>query len=201
VTYLLAECPDRDSFHLLLQEKIEESFSLIVSEAGRLKLYEYFQAIKNMIGDDCGLTLLSLFKYFQSNHFSILTQVSSLIDSIDSEGDNPEKSIPKLVLDNYDIIVQLQPILALPESSLHADTLTRILQYIVFDRRYHLAFYKFEESITLLREWYLSYQVIEGIRQEHPPTQYRQPKNFSEPIPGLELYQKYEKSLTQHSMV
>jgi hypothetical protein len=201
VTYILAECPDRDTFRLLLQEKIEESFSLIVSETGRGKLFEYFQAIETMIEDECGLTLLSLFKYYRSDNLYILNIVSSLLDSIDSDGDNFWKKLSALVRENYDTLLQLKPILALPESVIHPDSLTRILQYILFERRYHRSFYKFEESIALLREWYLSYQVVVSIRQEHPPTEYRQPKNFNEPIPGLDLYQRYERSLTRHSLV
>jgi hypothetical protein len=201
VTYLLAECPDRDSFLFLLQEKLEESCSLIVSATGREKLLEYYHAIETMIEEDCGLTLLSLFKYHQSHHASILTVVTDRIESLERREDISEKVIAQVVREDFETLAQLQPILGLPESALYAESLARILLYILFDRRYHLAFYKFEESIALLREWYLSYQVVVGIRQEHPPTEYRQPKNFSASIPGLELYQKYELSLTQPSMV
>jgi hypothetical protein len=201
VTYLLAECPDRDSFLFLLQEKLEESCSLIVSATGREKLLEYFQAIETMIEEDCGLTLLCLFKYHQSHHASVLTMVTDLIESLERREDISEKAIAQVVRENSETMAQLQSILGLPESALYPESLAQILLYILFDRRYHLAFYKFEESIALLREWYLSYQVVIGIRQEHPATEYRQPKNFSASIPGLELYQKYELSLTQPSMV
>ena len=35
-----------------------------------------------------------------------------------------------------------------------------------------------------------------GIREQHPPSEYKQPKAFKEPIPGLEIYEKYKKWLT-----
>ncbi|EAM50900.1 hypothetical protein WH8501_05795 [Crocosphaera watsonii WH 8501] len=35
-----------------------------------------------------------------------------------------------------------------------------------------------------------------GIRQEHPPSQYKQPKAFKQAIPGVKIYAKYKKWLT-----
>ncbi|MGK7956862.1 MAG: hypothetical protein AB4063_16680, partial [Crocosphaera sp.] len=39
------------------------------------------------------------------------------------------------------------------------------------------------------------YQAIKGIREEYPEKDYRQPKDFTKVIPGMNLYHKYRNSL------
>lgn len=201
VSYILAECPDREMFRCLLREKIENSLDSMVFERDELPLFEYFQAIEIIVADHFGFTLLGLFKNSRSNHLFTLTLISDLLDRLELQEENPERSLADFVDQHEGSLARLQSMLAVNEEENSLDTFIKILQYLVLARRFRPTLDQFERSLSLLGEWYLSYQIVIGIRQEYPPTDYRQPKNFSEAIPGIELYQKYEDSFNQPSMV
>jgi hypothetical protein len=71
-----------------------------------------------------------------------------------------------------------------------------MVHYIALGYRHQNSFSKFDELMKFMRRWYQHYQAIQGIRQEHPAHVYKQPKEFSQPIPGIELYNKYVNWLT-----
>ncbi|MEG3440100.1 hypothetical protein V0288_23425 [Pannus brasiliensis CCIBt3594] len=201
VAYLLAECPDRESFRCFLRDKLEELTNSMDSERDISPLLEYFQAIDTIIADNFGFTLLISFKNPRSNVLFTLSLISDLLDSLEVPEENTERTIADFVYQQREALDRLHSILALKEPENSLENLLKILQYLALERRYRPTLDKFERSIALLGEWYLSYQIVIGIRQEYPPTDYQQPKNFSEAIPGMDLYQKYEDSLNQRSMV
>ena len=47
-----------------------------------------------------------------------------------------------------------------------------------------------------MRRWHPIYKAIISIRSQYPPSEYRQPKVFQQPIPGENIYLKYKRSLT-----
>jgi hypothetical protein len=182
VSYLLAECLDKDTFELLIEQQLLESFNSPITEIERQTLLDYFQAIKNIIEDDCGLTILRLFKQFQSEHFSLLTMVSDIIDKTGN-----------LSMDKHPETCQkLAEVIALSQRLITAKTFQIFGEYISLERRYSSDFVKFNELINILHNWYISYQVAVGIRQEYPVSEYRQPQSFKREISGLNLYQKYQ---------
>ncbi len=71
-----------------------------------------------------------------------------------------------------------------------------MIQFIALSNRHAISYLKFNDLMKVMRKWFRSYQSVIGIRQEHPPSQYKQPKEFKEAIPGVEIYEKYKKWLT-----
>ena len=59
-------------------------------------------------------------------------------------------------------------------------------------------FKQFQELIKVLKQWQKPYQSLKQVREQYPVHQYRVPKQFSQQIPGLNIYQKYEKYLDNY---
>lgn len=60
-------------------------------------------------------------------------------------------------------------------------------------RRYEKSFQKFQSLIKVLKQWQEQYKILKLFREQYPVYQYRIPNDFSQKIPGLNTYQKYEK--------
>jgi len=71
-----------------------------------------------------------------------------------------------------------------------------MLQYIGLSNRYQLSYAKFEELMGVIRKWMKPYVAVTGIREAHPEGEFKQPRAFSEPIPGIKVYEKYQNWLT-----
>lgn len=65
-------------------------------------------------------------------------------------------------------------------------------------RRHEKSFQEFQELIKVLKQWQKPYQSLKLIREQYPVHQYRLPKGFTQKIPGLNTYQKYEKYLDNY---
>jgi hypothetical protein len=182
VSYFLAECPEKDTFQLLIQQQLLESLNSSIDDREKQALLNYFQEIHNLIEEDCGFTILRLFKQCKSEHFPILSPGA---DNIEKTGNSsPDK--------DHDNCQKLAQILALPKELITDTNLQLFKEYIRLERRYSLAFNQFTELINILHNWYVYYQVALDIRHQYPLSQYRQPQSFKLPIPGRDLYHKYQ---------
>jgi hypothetical protein len=191
VSYLLAECPDRETFRHLLREKCEGLSRSPGSSGDGTRLPDYFQTLDALVGDDDGFALLRLLKDSRSGCRSAIGLVADELDRVERQESPLEPAIANSLPEREQTFVHLKPILDLPESEFFAGAFGKILRYIALERRYGGAFDKYEESVVLMGEWYLSYQVVSAIRKEYPPADYRQPKTFRLTVPGLELYRMY----------
>ncbi len=193
---LLSDHENTITFREQVQAKLAETLPQIKTDEGKIALQSYAQHIDKLSDHELGLKLLSLFKAYQLADYSILRIISDMIQSLNKRDLQDFKGLVSLVMVNYAVFEKLRQIIGLAEHQSSPETYARMIQYIALSNRHSLSYLKFNELVQVIRKWFRPYQAIVGIRNEHPATEYKQPKEFAEPIPGVEVYQKYKKWFT-----
>ena len=198
VTENIRDDLDKKVFQELVKNKLAEIVPLVNTEEGKNALKSYIQEINKISQHDLGLKLLALFKKYQLTDFAILRKVSDLIERVNAQDVLTEKNLMILILENYDILEKLAPIIGIASEDIKPETFTKILQYMGLVKRYEKAFQEFQDLIKVLKQWQKPFNSLKIIREQYPSHQYRIPKEFSEKIPGLRVYQKYEAYLDNY---
>ena len=196
VEKLLDNYEDSVNFRQQVQVKLTQVLPKIKTEAGKIALQSYEKHLETISEHKLGLKLLSLFKTYQLADYSVLRSISEMIDILGRKDLQDLKTVMAVVMVNYSAFERLERIIGVPQQRSNPETYAKMIQYIALTHKHQLSFMKFEELIKVMRRWYIPYQAILGIRQEHPPDKYQQPKEFSQPIPGENIYHKYKKWLT-----
>lgn len=189
---------DRIYFRQKVSEKLTEIIPTIKTQEGKIALHSYGKHLNDISENPLGLKLLSRFKTYQFDDYSILRNIAEIIDALGKKDLQDLKSLVSVVMVNYDAFEQLGRIIGIDERRRNPDTYARIVQYVALERKHQLSFPKFEELMKIIQRWYYPYRAILGIRQEYPPSDYRQPPEFQRPIIGEEIYLKYKKWLTDN---
>ena len=189
---------DKFVFRDRVKNKLTEILPLINSEEGSSALKTYLVEINKISQHDLGLRLLALFKKYQLTDFAILRKVSDIVEQINAQDVLSDKNLMIIILENYEVLEKLAPIIGIAKEDIKPKTFTRILQYMGLVRRHEKSFQQFQELIKVLKQWQKPYQSLKQVREQYPVHQYRVPKEFSQQIPGLNIYQKYEKYLDNY---
>ncbi|MFM7381520.1 MAG: hypothetical protein ACKO1W_00440 [Microcystaceae cyanobacterium] len=193
---LLSHYDNTQAFRDNVQVRLAETLTQIKTEEGRVALQAYAKHLDRLSERDLGLKLLSLFKSFQLADYGILRQISDVIQGLDKADLQSHAVLMSVVMANYNAFEKIARIISLPSHRVNPDTFARVVKYIALDYRYAVSFIKFDELMTVLKRWHRPYQTVIGIREAHPPHQFKQPEVFSEPLPGESTYFKYLKWLT-----
>ena len=183
-------------FRQEVEEKLTEMMPLVKTKEGKLALQSYGQSLRDISKHKLGIKLLARFKSYQLQDYSILQQLSDMLDGFAKKDLADPKTVMTSIIVNSQLFETLADSIDLPESSRNPEAYCKIIQYIALERKYHQSTSSFEELLKIMRRWYPIYQAIIGIRAQHPPSEYRQPKVFQQPIPGENIYLKYKRSLT-----
>ena len=183
-------------FREQVQEKLTELMPQVKTDEGKTALQSYAQHMDRLSEHELGLQLLSLFKTYELADYSILRIISDMIASLNKRDLKDAKSLISLVMVNLSVFEKLKKIIGISDSKSTPETYAIMIQYIALANRHRLSFMKFQELMKVIRKWNRPYQAIVGIRNEHPATEFKLPKEFLEPIPGFEVYQKYKNWLT-----
>jgi len=189
----LSQDIDKNCFRDLVEKKLAEITSLLNTEEGKQALQGYFKEIKIISEHELGLKLLSFFKKYQLADYAILKRVSDITSQLEGRDLLASKNLVVLVIENYEVFEKLGPIIGIAEAESSPDAYAKLLQYIGLNYRYQDSFAKFEQLLKILKKWETPYQTIVALRQEYNASNYRLPKEFFQPIPGLNIYKKYEK--------
>lgn len=165
------------------------------TEEGRTALQSYLKELYTLSEHELGLKLLSLFKQYQLTDFSVLKTISDIVDSLEKKDLHDLKGLVVTVKVNYEVFEKLGQIIGVPRSKSEPNTYGKIIQYIGLTYKYQTSYSKFQELVVLLSEWQKHYQSVIGVRQEYPVGEYKQPKDFAQEIPGMNLYLKYKNYL------
>lgn len=184
------------AFREQVQEKLTELMPQIKTDEGKTALQSYAKHMDRLSENELGLQLLSLFKTYELADYSILRTISDMIASLSKRDLKDAKSLISLVMVNFEVFDKLKKIIGISDAKSTPETYAIMIQYIALSNRHQLSFIKFNELMKVIRKWMKPYQALVGIRNEHPPTEYKLPKEFLEPIPGVEIYQKYKNWLT-----
>lgn len=192
----LEDHENKEKFRQQVQERLSDLLPQIKTEEGKTALQSYAKHLDQLSDHDLGLKLLALFKTYQLADYSILRTISEMIQGLGKSDLLDFKSLLSLVMVNYKVFEKLREIIGLAEWQSTPETYTLMIQYIALSNRHAISFMKFDDLMKVMKKWFKPYQAILGIRQEHPHTQYKQPKEFQEFIPGADIYEKYKKWLT-----
>jgi hypothetical protein len=193
---LLKDFKGTADFRQRTQVQVAETISLIKTEEGRVAMQEYSTHLDRLSEKPLGLKLLSLFKAYELSDLSILRQISDLIQSLNKRDLQNYETLAPLVAANYETFEKIGKIVNLPRSRSNPDTFARITQVLALYYKYAISFMQFDELMTVLKRWYRPYQTVIGIREAHPPHQFKQPPEFKEDIMGEKTYLKYKGWLT-----
>ena len=191
----LAEELDKEDFAKKVKSKQSEILPLINTDEGRQAINSYAQEIDALSKHELGLKLLALFKKFELKDFSIIRDVSNVVEGLAGHDLMEAKSLVIVVKEYYDLFQKISPILNLAQSEQSTATYARILQIVALMHRHGDAYIKFKELVNLLRKWEKSYETIKMIREQYNHKEYAIPSEFSTDIVGQEVYQKYAEYL------
>ncbi|MEB3309357.1 MAG: hypothetical protein VKJ02_03930 [Snowella sp.] len=196
VDELLKNQTDNRSFQEQVQAKANSILTQVKTDEGQKAITAYAKHMDRISQNNLGLKLLSLFKASNLADYSVLRTVADVIRNIEIKHLHDAKTLLNIVSQNYHAFEKLQNIIQLPKNCDPVQTFAVMIQFISLSHQHEISYLKFDELMRVLRKWYQNYQVILQIYQEYPASQYKLPKEFSEPIPGESLYLKYQKWLT-----
>ena len=186
---------DKDEFRTLVKKKLAEVAPLIASEEGRNALKSYLKEVNKIAEHDLGLKLLALFKKYQLADFTILRKVADIVERVNAQDVISEQNLTVIVLENYDTLKKLAPIIEIAEEDISPETFTKILQFMGLITRHGTAYNKFQDLLKVLRKWQEPSESLKLLREQYSKEKYQLPEEFTATLPGIETYRKYEKYL------
>ena len=196
IEVLLKDHENKTAFREQVHMRLADLLPQVKTEEGKTALQSYAKYLDQLSDNELGLKLLSLFKTYDLADYSILRIISDLIQSLGKRDLLDFKGLVSLVMVNYELFEKLRDIIGLSPGQSTPETYTLMIQFIALSNRHAISYLKFDDLIKVMRKWFKPYQSVMGIRQEHSPNKYKQPQEFKESIPGLEIYNKYKKWLT-----
>lgn len=182
-----------NEFKQQIRAKLEEIKPTIKSEQGKEALEDYTQSLESLAEEkDIGLKLLYLFKKFNLTDFSVLRVISDMVTYLQDKNMQNMKGMEDLVLKNQDIFLKLGRIIGVPKTKENPETYARLLQYLGLSKKHEQTREQFIKLIQVLKPWQGFYKTITDIREQYPAHQYNLPEQFTQEIPGLSIYEKYQ---------
>jgi len=186
---------DREEFAKKIKKKQAEILPLITTEEGRGAIDTYTKEINVLSKYKLGLKLLALFKQYELKDFSILKNVSDVVETLAGKDLLDSSDLVSPVLEHYESFEKLSPILGLSKAESTPQAYAKILQVIGLTNRHGKAYLEFGQLVELLKKWEQPYKAIAIVRKEYTEDKYSLPAEFKEDIPGFKVYQRYAEYL------
>ncbi|NCR16667.1 MAG: hypothetical protein GPJ22_04725 [Microcystis aeruginosa LL13-03] len=193
---LASDYEDKAAFKARVAEKLVETLPHVKTEEGKVALKAYQTELESLADHELGLKLLSLFKAYQLANYSVLRTISDIVETFREKQTLDYPSLVASVISKYEVFEKLKNIIGVANNKSKPETYARMLQYIALTYRHGKSYAQFAELLQVMRKWYLPYRAILDIRRRYPRTSFKLPKQFSEDIAGVAIYDKYRKSLT-----
>jgi len=193
---LASDYEDKAAFQARVAEKLLSTLPQVKTEEGKIALKDYQSELERLADYELGLKLLSLFKTYQLADYSVLRTISDILETFREKQTLDYSSLVVLVISKYEVFEKLKNIIGVADNKNKPETYARMMQYIALTYRHGKSYAQFAELLQVMRKWYLPYRAILDIRQRYPRSSFKLPKQFSEDIPGVAIYDKYRKSLT-----
>lgn len=175
-----------------LQTKFTEIYPQLRTEDGRVALTKYHQNLEKIAKHQFCFRLLRSFKCHKLTNYSMLNTVANIINGLNRLDLHDLGILNTEVIAHYETFQRLGEILGMPESLINPKTFGRMLQYIALDEKYKTAYPKFQALVVLLEQWYKHFTIAQNLRREYNSKQYKRVKEFANPLPGIDLYNKYK---------
>lgn len=186
---------DKEAFAKKIKKKQAELLPLINTEEGREAIHSYAREINEISKYELGLKLLSLFKKYDLKDFSIIRDISKIVEGLQGADLLEPKRLILTVKEYYDIFEKVAPILEISKAESTPATYARILQIVGLVHRHGDSYRKFKELIRLLHKWEQPHETITMVREQYSDREYSLPPEFSQVIPGENTYNKYAEYL------
>lgn len=102
-----------------------------------------------------------------------------------------------LVRANQDLFDQLGKVIELPIDKTREEDYARMLQYIAMKQKYQDIYIQFLRLLEVMTSWSHFYLILKEIREHYDPDEFEIPEEFNTPIPGIEIYNKYQSVITK----
>ena len=181
-----------EEFRQKAERELNNTIPKIQSDRGQAAIQSYINQLEVVSEDKLGLKLLYFFKQYDLTSFSLLRTVAEIADSFYDKDLDSLKEFKVVVQAEADVFLKLGQIIKVPTQKNIPETYAIILQYIALRNRHGKSFGQFQQLLSLLRQWQKSYDPLVTILEEYPADEYKQPDIFKEPIPGLNIYNKYQ---------
>ena len=191
----LDEDVDKAAFSKKIKKKQAELLPLINTEEGREALNSYTKELNEISKHELGLKLLAVFKKLELKDFSIIREISNIVDGLQGSELLEPKQLILTVKEYYDVFEKIAPILNISKEEASAGTYARILQIVGLVHRHGDSYQKFRELIRQLRKWEDPYETITTIREQYSDREYKLPLEFKQDILGESTHKQYEKYL------
>lgn len=178
-----------------VQAKRDQLLPQLKTEQGAVALNSYVKELETLAKQELALKLLALFKRHNFTDFSTLQVISKLVKSLSKGEVHDRKMIGVLIKANYEVFERLGEIIGVPPEKRTSESYAKMLQYIILLDKHQAAYDQFAQLLEFLRKWETPYYSVLAIRQEYSPQAYKLPQDFIQDMPGLELYNKYQKWL------
>ncbi|MEM8672671.1 MAG: hypothetical protein AAGF83_02185 [Cyanobacteria bacterium P01_G01_bin.67] len=186
---------EREAFAKKVKKKQTEVLPLITTEEGREAINTYAKEINVLSKYKLGLKLLALFKQYELQDFSILKNISDVVETLEGKDLISSDDLVSPVLENYESFEKLGPIIGISAAESTPQAYAKILQVIGLTNRHGKAYLEFGQLVTLLKKWEKPYKAIALVRKEYTEDKYSLPAEFKSDIPGVAVYQKYAEYL------
>ena len=200
VDELLAQEFSLDDFRNQVQTKLVEVIPDIRTEEGQYALQSYKAELDKISQHQLGLKLLHLFKQYELEDYSILRDVSDIVNSFYNQKLGNLDDFLRVVGENYSAFEKLGKVIGITDKKSKPKTYARMIQYMAMVNKYQASYVQFRQLLEILQYWQEQYEIVIDLRQEYNIFEYRQPKEFSLEIPGVELYERYHNWLTDETV-
>jgi hypothetical protein len=184
---------DTNKFRDKVKRKLAEIAPLLNSSEGRQALQSYLHEIDVISEHEIGLKLFSLFKQYQLADFTVLKKVSDIVDFLKSQDLLQTNSLIGLIIANYDDFEKIGPIIGISKAESLPETYAKIVQYLGLYHKYKNHHIQFKKLLKILEKYQKPYKSVISIREQYKSGEHRLTPEFSQQIPGLNIYHKYEK--------
>ena len=186
---------DREEFVQKLKQKKAEILPLVTTEEGTNAVESYTKELIILSKYELGLKLLALFKQYELQDFSILKDVSDVVETLEGKDLVNSDELVSPVLEHYESFEKLGPIIGIDPADGTPKAYAKILQVIGLTNRHGKSYQQFAQLVKLLKKWEKPYKAIALVRKEYTEDKYSVPAEFKEDIPGYKTYQRYAEYL------
>ena len=195
VEKMLEENLSTVDFKREMKEKIASIRPNLQTQEGILAVNSYEQALEKISDSSLGLKLLARFKKYEMSNFTILRKLGEFVDSLTQTDIKDLTNFELIVRTNQEVFQRLGKIIEIPANKNKSQTYAQMMQYITLGKKHEYAYPKFQSLVSALLKWEEFYLKLLPVRQTYIPKKYKQPREFREEIPGLNIYKKYQEYL------
>ncbi len=196
VLEILKEGDEAETFKQKLELGAKEAIAQTKTPEGQQALVNYVDNLKQISDNPLGLDLLKRFRTLQLSDYSVLAHISELIRNIEIRHVYDMNRLVQLANDNIALFGKISEIIQVPQEKNNTRSFAIMVQFIALGHQHKITALKFEELVKVLRLWLKYYSKIQEIQLAYPEADYKQPPEFTIPIPGEAVYRKYLNALT-----